>query len=227
MFIIGKLMSKEQIKKTALEIVKYIHDNIKACNIPNQKKENKFFAPLVYLCQTECDKILSNTKISLLERLLKCAKIIDDLQSGNCMQQAFLAFQRLLMQLVEDKLSDFSTCIPISIMTISNHAFLIIDNDIVCDPWLNFVEDLRDYCFAKMNRKEYFGIRSDWTCFTDTEIYDEDSTEFTIQFVNALGVGISGFSEVKLANQLMQSSTMASDHVEDPVISIPKEFHRI
>ncbi len=137
------------------------------------------------------------------------------------MQQAFLAFQRLLTRLVEDKLSDFSTCIPISIMTISNHAFLIIDNDIVCDPWLNFVGDLRDYYFAKMKREEYFGIRSDWTCFTNTEIYDEDSTEFTIQFVNALGVGISGFSEVKLANQLTQSSSMAPDFGGDPVVPAP------
>ncbi len=220
-------MSKERIKKTALEIVEYIHGNIKACNIPNQKKENKFFAPLVYLCQTECDKILSNTKISLLERLLKCAKIIADLQSGNCMQQTFLAFQRLLTRLIEDKLSNFSTCIPISIMTIANHAFLIIDNDIVCDPWLNFVGDLRSYCYANMKRNEYFGIRSDWTCFTNTEVYDEDSTEYTIQFVNALGVGISGFSDVKLANQLMQSSSMASNLGEDSVIPAPKGFHRI
>lgn len=143
------------------------------------------------------------------------------------MQQTFLAFQRLLTRLIEDKLSNFSTCIPISVMTIANHAFLIIDNDIVCDPWLNFVGDLKDYCFANMKRKEYFGIRSDWTCFTNTEVYDEDSTEFTIQFVNALGVGISGFSEVKLANQLMQSSSMASDLGEDSVIPAPKGFHRI
>lgn len=42
MVIIGTLMSKERIKKAALEIVEYIHGNIKACNIPNQKKENKF-----------------------------------------------------------------------------------------------------------------------------------------------------------------------------------------
>ncbi|HAU1152269.1 TPA: hypothetical protein JBI12_10035 [Legionella pneumophila] len=227
MVIIGKLMSKERIKKTALEIVKYIHDNIKACNIPNQKKGNKFFAPLVYLCQTECDEILSNTEISLLERLLRCAKIIDDLQSGNCMQQTFLAFQCLLKQLIEDKLSNFTTCIPISIMTTSNHAFLIIDNDIVCDPWLNFVGNLKDYCFAKMKMKEYFGIRSDWTCFTNTEVYDLDSTEFTIQFVNSLGVSISDSSEVNLATQSKQLSSMAPDFRGDPVIPDQKGFHRV
>ncbi|HFK3115827.1 hypothetical protein SCX93_13635 [Legionella pneumophila serogroup 1] len=218
-------MSKERIKKTALEIVKYIYDNIKACNIPNQKKENKFFAPLVYLCQTECDEILSHTDISLLERLLKCAKVVDSLQSGNCMLQTFLAFQRLLKQLIEDKLSNFSTCIPISIMTTSNHAFLIIDNDIVCDPWLNFVGDLRDYCFAKMKRKEYFGIRSDWACFTNTKVYDFDSTEFTIQFVNGLVVRLSDSSEVNVTNQLMQSSSMASDLGEDSVMPAPKGFY--
>lgn len=42
MVIIGTLMSKERIKKAALEIVEYIHGNIKACNIPNQKKKINF-----------------------------------------------------------------------------------------------------------------------------------------------------------------------------------------
>lgn len=143
------------------------------------------------------------------------------------MLQTFLAFQRLLTRLIENKLSNFTTCIPISIMTTSNHAFLIVDKDIVCDPWLNFVGDLKDYCFAKMKRKEYFGIRSDWACFTNTEVYDFDSTKFTIQFVNSLVVGLTDSSEVKVTNQLVQSSSMACDLEEDPVITAQNGFHRM
>ncbi|KGP63085.1 hypothetical protein EP47_04655 [Legionella norrlandica] len=172
----------ELIKKAAEESVNYINEHIQACNISNRKKDNKFFAPLVYLCQKKCDAILGNVEISLLERLLQCADVIEQYQAGNCMQQAFLAFKQLITKFIQLELSNNQSCIPMSIMTTSNHSFLIINNNIVCDPFFKFVGDLKDYKYSGKRREEYFGIRSDWTCF-DGIIYDENSIHFADRFL--------------------------------------------
>ncbi|MCL9684997.1 hypothetical protein [Legionella maioricensis] len=159
-------------------ITQLIHTSIKACNIHGKKKDNNFFAPLVYYCQQKCDEILCRTDYSLLKRIQLCAKEVESLKAGNCMQQSFVAFDALLKEFIATNLSTYDMCIPISICTYSNHAFLLINN-IVCDPWNNFVGDLATSQYAGLKLDEYFGIRSDWTCYIDNKIIDVESTKYT------------------------------------------------
>ncbi|KTD52845.1 hypothetical protein [Legionella quateirensis] len=176
------------------QVTSEIHQEISACNIPGEKERNRFFSTLVYMSQCASDKILANTKFSFLERILLCAKEITQSGAGNCQLQSFVALDRLIRQFVTASLTTYDLCIPISIYTTANHAFILVNGTLVCDPWNNFVGSIKDSTINLSNRTEYFGIRSNWDCF-DSGKYDRYSTEYTCVLMKQIEIDSEKNSE--------------------------------
>jgi hypothetical protein len=84
----------------------------------------------------------------------------------------------LIKEFITTDLSTYDSCIPISICTYGNHAFLLVNDNIICDPWANSVGDLAMSPYAGLKLETYFGIRSDWTCY-DSNKSDVESTKYT------------------------------------------------
>ncbi|WP_203112692.1 hypothetical protein [Legionella bononiensis] len=196
------------------QVTSEIHQEIRACNIPGEKQKNRFFSTLAYMSQSASDTILANTELSFLERILLCVKKITEFGAGNCQLQSFVALDRLIRQFVAVTLSTNDVCIPLSIYTTSHHAFLLVNDSLVCDPWNNYVGCIKESPIDLSNRKEYFGIRSNWECY-DSGDYDPYSTQYTyalmqqieIDSKKKLGIGCvlkehSGESDIVLDNNL-------------------------
>ncbi len=175
---------KEEILILMKQCVKDINLRIAKSNDTLDKSSNKFFAPLVYLVQNECDKILSKQDKSHLECILLCAQIVNIYEAGNCMLQSFLALDQLIKGLFEKKLINEQMTCPIAICTIEDHTFLMID-ELVCDPWANYYGSWNDYPSVKDKVDYYFFINQDWTCYND-DGYDALSTQYTYELVNKL-----------------------------------------
>lgn len=171
---------QQKIIDIVREVTSYVNSSIASSNQPGKKKDNSFFAPFVLKSQNEADQILSDTSISLLERILKCSQVVQNNTAGNCLLQTFVTLDLLIKSFINREVSNYEGCIPISICTTENHAFLIVNNNILCDPWKNTVE----YLGENFRCEEYFGIRSNWVCATNFIDFDPHSTEFTINFFN-------------------------------------------
>lgn len=145
-------------------VAHYSYANIKACNLSSMD-HNKFFAPLVKITQDECEVILGCDDMSALERITRCGKIVATYAAGNCLLKSYLAFNHLLQSFLLATLSNYDYCVPLSICTTRDHAFLLIDNKIVCDPLFGQVTTIKSPQYA--HHKVYFGIRHNWSCFTE------------------------------------------------------------
>lgn len=170
-------MSKEQVFKITEAIYNEVSKSITACNIKGADKENELNAPLALAAQMKCDSLLKNTKQSVLERILLCAKAVRHFTAGNCMLQAFVIFADALQQLKKADLITINSCIPMYICTSSNHTFVQID-ELVCDPWGNYLGQFKGSVYEKYAAEIYFGISADWQCWNDNQ-RDESSTSFT------------------------------------------------
>ena len=167
------------------QVTSEIHQEINACNIPGEKKKNRFFSTLVYMSESASNTILANTELSFLERILLCVKKITQFGAGNCQLQSFVALDRLIRQFVAVTLSTNEVCIPLSIYLTANHAFVLVNDSLVCDPWNNFVGSIKDSPINLSGRSEFFGIRSNWDCFDSGE-YDRYSTQYTYELMKQI-----------------------------------------
>jgi hypothetical protein len=174
----------ESVKRVTAEI----NVQIQSCNKPADKSDKsnfRFFETMAYMSQNAVDDILANTDCSYLERILLSSEKITQYEAGNCQLQTFVALDRLITEFLTSKLSTYEKCIPISICTTNNHAFIIVDKTLVCDPWSNYVGSIGGSPINLSKHKEIFGIRSNWDCF-DNGSFDSHSTAFTESLVEQL-----------------------------------------
>ncbi|CEG56086.1 hypothetical protein [Legionella fallonii] len=177
-------MSKEKICKLMAEVVSDINERIVKCNNPHDKERNRLYKPLVLIVQNACDGILSDSKKSILERILLCSMQVNRYNAGNCMLQSFAVFDQLIKKFIASGLADMTTGLPIGIFTTNDHAFVMV-GDLVCDSWANYVGPWEKCPFAKEKVKCYFSISSDWVCYDNGKDYDEASTQYTYSLVEA------------------------------------------
>lgn len=99
--------------------------------------------------------------------------------------KCYLAFDYFLKCFHLAGLADHEHCVPVSIYTNTNHAFLVINNEFLCDPLFGTVTKISDP--AKLyNADEYFGIRADWECYTSKTNHDDNSSLYTYNLVKML-----------------------------------------
>jgi hypothetical protein len=170
-------MSKEQILKILEVVYQEVSQTIVACNIQGADKENRFYKPLVFAAQKECDKILENNKYSVFERVLLCSIKVKEYTAGNCMLQAFVIFTEVLQKLINAKLITLQSCISIFIGITENHTYIRVD-DFVCDPWKKYLGVFKGSVYETYETNLYFGVDADWNCWNDNQ-FDEFSTAFT------------------------------------------------
>lgn len=174
---------RDRIERIAIKVTQDVFNSIDSCNRPDMSGYNKFFEPLVFISQDACDKILAKTEISVLERIIESAKVVESYRAGNCLLQVFVAFRKLLREFIQQGQTDVHSCISLRIATTKNHAVLIVAEKLVCDPWVNRVEWISDSDYRNKNVGTYFAIRSDWSCYSDEEPEDNFSKEFAIQLL--------------------------------------------
>lgn len=167
-------MPRNTIEQNIRAVCTEIHSTVDICNGIN-KAQNKFFAPLVLIVQQAADAILACRDYSCLERMIQCARQVQMYNAGNCMLQSFLAFERLFKLFYSS--SSESPFIPLAIVTTKDHAFLLIDNQWVCDPWKNEVALLDVSTQAGKRFNSYFSINENGECF-QLGISDPESTAY-------------------------------------------------
>lgn len=180
-------MSREAILALMKDTIKDIQARIVCSNHPKDKKGNALFAPLVLIAQRACDEILADIEKSVLERLIRCAEVVNKYAAGNCMMQSFVAFDALLKKFLAAGLITVETALSMSICTTRDHAFVMVE-DLVCDPWVGFVGPLKESPYSKQKLSSYFAIGADWSC-TIEGVPDEPSTLYTYTVV-ACGAGV-------------------------------------
>lgn len=220
--------SAEVIEKVT-RVTKDINTQIQACNKHTNKSDKanfRFFETMAYMSQAEADKILANTDYSYLERILLCSKTIKQYQAGNCQLQTFVALDCLITDFFASDLSNYNQCIPISICTIKNHALIIVDDNLVCDPWSNYVGSIDQSPFNLANRKEIFGIRSNWDCF-DNGRFDRFSTQFTEDLVKKLTNDLQLNIDMDAENNLSDKPAVENDALYDFDELLEAEYLRV
>jgi hypothetical protein len=161
-----------------------VHCKIKECSSPKGKQNNALFKPLILAAQNDCDAILNKPAHSSLEKIIACAKVVEKYEAGNCLMQCYLAFNTMLNLFLDYGLANYQNCIPLCILTTSNHAFLLVNNQFICDPLFGTVKTLLNP--GSLNEcQEYFGIRDNWQCYINWNELDQQSTAHTYHLLPA------------------------------------------
>ena len=124
---------REESQKHAIAAIKHVRAAL-PFGSDNRKYDHKNLEAMkrIDLAQKEVAVLPNN-----LLNTAKIAEIFQNQQAGNCQAQCSCAFAFLSGQ----------TGVSIQLCTIEklNHVFLIINDDLICDPWLPCIHSLDDF----------------------------------------------------------------------------------
>ena len=142
--------------------------DICSSDLPSDNEED---AVLVKLTQDSADDILSNSHISWLSKILEIALLTKKSGFGNCQEKAFFGFAALVHE--SQKMN--SLIHTLRLATFKNHFIVVVNEQILMDPWLNLAfpldaENLQkniDYVFEGFGQLiDYFTFQANGDCVT-------------------------------------------------------------
>ncbi|KTD52846.1 Ceg14 family Dot/Icm T4SS effector [Legionella quateirensis] len=142
--------------------------DICSSDLPTDNEED---AVLVKLTQDSADNILNNQNISWLRKILEIAILTKQSGFGNCQEKAFFGFAALVLE--SQKVN--SLIHTLRLATFKNHFIVIVNEQILMDPWLNLafpldaenLEQNIDYVFAGFGQLiDYFTFQANGNCVT-------------------------------------------------------------
>ncbi|MBL7481352.1 Ceg14 family Dot/Icm T4SS effector [Legionella bononiensis] len=165
--------------------VNQLAQEICSSDLPTDNEED---AVLVKLTQDSADSILNNRRISWLRKILDIALLTKQSGFGNCQEKAFFGFAALVLESQNMN----SLIHTLRLATFKNHFIVIVNEQILMDPWLNLAfplddENLQnniDYVFSGFGQLiDYFTFKTNGDCFTheviEGKISELDSKSMT------------------------------------------------
>lgn len=147
---------------------------VTSSNLKIEPQEDAEYIEVLLLgLQQKIDKILNSNKISPLEKIKISSELIQKYNIGNCQYKAMLAFTMLIEKLAQSGFISDKHFPSIEIQYLDfepGHFFILIENNVICDPWAQICYPLDSVNFnqhifnKKAPIKSFFKIDTNWSC---------------------------------------------------------------